>query len=125
MTITLKPDTERLINEELKRGHYKDAEEVIQRALQTLRAAQQIASNEGVDALFEPDVDEIYPPDFQTVVDLPQLSCVLEGALRPVPCCRQAWDRPPAASGSIRRSAPASGSTPGCARTRRTAPSAA
>jgi Arc/MetJ-type ribon-helix-helix transcriptional regulator len=38
MTITLKPDTERLINEELKRGHYKDAEEVIQRALQTLHA---------------------------------------------------------------------------------------
>jgi Arc/MetJ-type ribon-helix-helix transcriptional regulator len=38
MTITLKPDTARLINEELKRGHYKDAEEVIQRALQTLHA---------------------------------------------------------------------------------------
>jgi len=38
MTITLKPETERLINEELKSGHYKDAEEVIQRALQTLRA---------------------------------------------------------------------------------------
>src|SRR5205814_9775974 len=31
MTITLKPDTERLINEELKLGHYKDAEEVIDR----------------------------------------------------------------------------------------------
>jgi Arc/MetJ-type ribon-helix-helix transcriptional regulator len=41
MTITLKPDTERLINEELKSGHYKDAEEVIQRALQTLHAARQ------------------------------------------------------------------------------------
>lgn len=39
MTITLKPDTERLINEELQSGHYKDAEEVIQRALQTLHAA--------------------------------------------------------------------------------------
>ena len=38
MTITLKPDTERLINEELKSGHYKDAEEVIQRALQMLHA---------------------------------------------------------------------------------------
>ena len=41
MTITLKPDSERLINEELKHGHYKDAEEVIQRALQTLHAAHQ------------------------------------------------------------------------------------
>jgi len=41
MTITLTPDTERLINEELKHGHYKDAEDVIQRALHTLRAAHQ------------------------------------------------------------------------------------
>ena len=43
MTITLKPDSERLINEELKRGHYKDAEEVIQRALQTLHAIHQVS----------------------------------------------------------------------------------
>jgi Arc/MetJ-type ribon-helix-helix transcriptional regulator len=46
MTITLKPDTERLINEELKSGYYKDAEEVIQRALETLRAAQQASPNQ-------------------------------------------------------------------------------
>jgi Arc/MetJ-type ribon-helix-helix transcriptional regulator len=46
MTITLKPDTERLINEELKRGHYKDAEEVIQRALQTLHATHQVSSSQ-------------------------------------------------------------------------------
>ena len=45
MTITLKPDTERLIKEELKRGHYKDAEEVIQRALQTLHATHQAVPN--------------------------------------------------------------------------------
>ena len=43
--MTLKPDTERLINEELKRGHYRDAEEVIQRALQTLYATHQTAAN--------------------------------------------------------------------------------
>ena len=43
MTIILKPDTERLINEELKRGHYKDAEEVIQRALETLHATHQVS----------------------------------------------------------------------------------
>jgi Arc/MetJ-type ribon-helix-helix transcriptional regulator len=41
MTITLKPETERLINEELKSGDYKDAEDVIQRALQTLHALKQ------------------------------------------------------------------------------------
>jgi Arc/MetJ-type ribon-helix-helix transcriptional regulator len=43
MIITLTPDTERLINEELKHGHYKDAEEVIQRALQTLHATHHAA----------------------------------------------------------------------------------
>ena len=43
MTITLKPETERLINEELKSGYYRDAEEVIQRALQTLHATHQAA----------------------------------------------------------------------------------
>jgi Arc/MetJ-type ribon-helix-helix transcriptional regulator len=46
MTITLKPDTERLINEELKTGQYKDAEEVIQRALQTLHATHQATPNQ-------------------------------------------------------------------------------
>ena len=43
MIITLKSETERLINEELKSGHYKDAEEVIQRALQTFHATHQAA----------------------------------------------------------------------------------
>ena len=43
MTITLTSETERLINEELKSGHYKDAEEVIQRALQMLHAIHQAA----------------------------------------------------------------------------------
>jgi len=43
MTITLTPDIERLINEELQSGQYKDAEEVIQRALQMLHATHQAA----------------------------------------------------------------------------------
>lgn len=43
----------------------------------------QIASNEGIGALFQPDVDEIYPAGFQTVVDVPELSEPLEGARRP------------------------------------------
>ena len=34
MIITLTPEIERLINEELQSGHYHSAEEVIQRALQ-------------------------------------------------------------------------------------------
>jgi putative addiction module CopG family antidote len=38
MTITLKPETEQLINDALKTGHYKDADEVMQRALRLLQA---------------------------------------------------------------------------------------
>ena len=41
LSTVLTPDTERLINEALKRGHYRDAEDVIQQALQTLHAAHQ------------------------------------------------------------------------------------
>jgi Arc/MetJ-type ribon-helix-helix transcriptional regulator len=37
MTLTLTPETEQLINDELKSGHYKDAEDVIQRALRALK----------------------------------------------------------------------------------------
>lgn len=36
----------------------------------------------GVDLLYMPDVDEIYPPDFQTIVSLPALSGCLCGAHR-------------------------------------------
>lgn len=36
----------------------------------------------GVDLLYMPDVEEIYPPDFQTVVSLPALSGCLCGAHR-------------------------------------------
>lgn len=46
MTITLKPDTEQLINKELRRGYYTDAEDVIQQALHTLGAAHQAAPNQ-------------------------------------------------------------------------------
>lgn len=44
---------------------------------------QQLASNEGVDALFVPDVEEMYPSGYQTVVDVPELGSILEGAHRP------------------------------------------
>jgi len=43
MIITLTPEIERLINEELQSGHYHSAEEVIQRALQALRIQEQVA----------------------------------------------------------------------------------
>jgi pantoate--beta-alanine ligase len=42
-----------------------------------------LAEEEGVDYLFAPPVDEIYPPGFQTWVDVEQLSKPLEGAFRP------------------------------------------
>jgi len=46
-----------------------------------------IASNEGVDTLFMPDVDEMYPAGFQTVVGVPDLSRPLEGEHRPGHFC--------------------------------------
>ena len=49
----------------------------------TLTRDQQLTSNEGVDALFIPGVEEIYPAGFQTVVDVPELNTMLEGAVRP------------------------------------------
>lgn len=36
----------------------------------------------GIDLLYMPDVEEIYPPDFQTIVSLPELSNCLCGAHR-------------------------------------------
>lgn len=48
-----------------------------------LQKDQQFASNAGVDALFHPQVEEIYPSGFQTVVEVPELSQPLEGAHRP------------------------------------------
>jgi pantoate--beta-alanine ligase len=43
----------------------------------------QLTSNVGVDAIFHPTVEEIYPTGFQTVVDVPELGATLEGAHRP------------------------------------------
>jgi pantoate--beta-alanine ligase len=42
-----------------------------------------MAEAAGVDVLFTPTADEIYPPGFETWVDLDHLSHVLEGAFRP------------------------------------------
>jgi pantoate--beta-alanine ligase len=42
-----------------------------------------VAEAEGVDVLFAPGVEELYPPDFQTWVDVEELSGVLEGEFRP------------------------------------------
>ena len=42
-----------------------------------------MAEAAGVDVLFTPSVGEIYPPGFETWVDLDHLSLVLEGAFRP------------------------------------------
>ncbi len=43
----------------------------------------QLTSNVGVEALFAPEVEELFPPGHQTVVDVPELSGLLEGARRP------------------------------------------
>jgi pantoate--beta-alanine ligase len=42
-----------------------------------------VASAEGVDVLFVPDVTEMYPPGFQTWVEVEELSGSLEGEFRP------------------------------------------
>jgi pantoate--beta-alanine ligase len=42
-----------------------------------------LAEEAGVDVLFAPSADELYPPGFQTWVELEQLGHVLEGELRP------------------------------------------
>jgi pantoate--beta-alanine ligase len=42
-----------------------------------------LAAEEGVDYLFAPAPEEIYPPGFQTWVDVEELSKPLEGAFRP------------------------------------------
>ena len=42
-----------------------------------------LAAEEGVDFLFTPAADDMYPPGFQTWVDVEELSRPLEGAFRP------------------------------------------
>ena len=42
-----------------------------------------IAAEEGVDLVFAPPVDEVYPPGFETTVSVGRLATVLEGAARP------------------------------------------
>jgi len=44
---------------------------------------QQLASEAQADAMFLPTVEEMYPAGFQTVVDVPVLGSLLEGAHRP------------------------------------------
>ena len=44
---------------------------------------EQIAAAAGVDVLFAPEADELYPPGFQTWVDVEELGAALEGAARP------------------------------------------
>ncbi len=43
----------------------------------------ELAEAEGVDVVFAPSVDELYPPGFQTWVDVEELSHGLEGTFRP------------------------------------------
>jgi pantoate--beta-alanine ligase len=43
----------------------------------------ELAEEAGVDVLFLPDADEIYPPGFETWVEVEQLGSVLEGRYRP------------------------------------------
>jgi pantoate--beta-alanine ligase len=42
-----------------------------------------LAENAGVDLVFAPETEEIYPPGFQTWVDVTELGSILEGRFRP------------------------------------------
>ena len=42
-----------------------------------------VADDAGVDLVFAPTVEEMYPPGFQTWVDVEELGSILEGELRP------------------------------------------
>ena len=44
---------------------------------------ERLAADAGVDLLFTPSAEEIYPPGFQTWVEVEELSIGLEGAFRP------------------------------------------
>ena len=48
-----------------------------------LHRDQMLASEANVDALFSPEVEEIYPPGNETLVDVPHVGALLEGASRP------------------------------------------
>jgi pantoate--beta-alanine ligase len=43
----------------------------------------ELARNAGVDVVFAPSTDEMYPPGFQTWVDVTELGSILEGRFRP------------------------------------------
>lgn len=58
-------------------------EEDFSRYPRDLNRDLQLTSHEGVDALFAPSVEEMYPSGFQTFVEVPELSATLEGVVRP------------------------------------------
>jgi pantoate--beta-alanine ligase len=49
----------------------------------TLEADQQLCAEEGVDLIFAPSVEEMYPPPYRTYVEVRELDQVLCGASRP------------------------------------------
>jgi pantoate--beta-alanine ligase len=59
------------------------AAEDLDRYPRDLASDARIAADEGVDVLFVPAADEIYPPGFQTWVEVEELSQGMEGAVRP------------------------------------------
>ena len=60
-----------------------DAADDLARYPRTEEADLRAAETEGVDVVFAPSVDEVYPEGFDTWVEPGQLGAVLEGAVRP------------------------------------------
>jgi pantoate--beta-alanine ligase len=57
--------------------------EDLQRYPRDLDRDMHLAEKAGIDLLFVPGAEEIYPPGFQTAVEVTELGSVLEGASRP------------------------------------------
>ena len=59
MNINLTPDLERFVNEELRSGHFRSAEEVIAKALAVLREKEGLAVAGGNNSAYESAVQEM------------------------------------------------------------------
>ena len=80
------------------------------RAIRATRSAiSSSRASAGVDLVFAPSRDEMYPPGFQTWVDVTELGSILEGRFRPGPLPRRGDGRPQALHDRPSRLAPTSG----------------
>jgi hypothetical protein len=59
MNITLNPEQEQIVNDELKSGHFRTSEEVIAKALATLREMERSSPSRGSNGRYDEAVREM------------------------------------------------------------------